>query len=160
MLEATSAEEVRRTLHAYCRLLDARDFDGLVARVYSEDAIDDRKRGRPLRGRAEIAEYFRRASTHLQATAHLLTNVEVDVDTDAGTATASSRVIACHWSIAPDDQPAARPADFVLLGSYDDVLRLTSDGWQITHRVVGALGPAGLLAGSLPAVFAGFGGAS
>jgi ketosteroid isomerase-like protein len=131
-------------------LLDVRDFDALVARVYSEDAIDDRQRAAPLRGRGEIAEYFRRAAKHLQATAHLLTNVDVEVDPTAGTATASSRVIACHWSLPVDDQPAARPADFVLLGTYDDVLRRTPDGWQITHRLVGALGPAGLVAGSLP----------
>ena len=38
----------------------------------------------------------------------------------------------------------ARPADFVLLGSYDDELVRTTDGWRIRRRVVGALGPGGL----------------
>jgi hypothetical protein len=98
------------------------------------DAIDDRQRGEPPHGAVEIVEYSRRAMIHSEGTAHILTNVDVGVDGATGTATASSRVIAHHWSI--------------------------TDGWRITHRVVGVLGPGGLGAGTLPSVFAGFGGAS
>jgi ketosteroid isomerase-like protein len=151
-----ATDEIRATLHAYCRLLDERRLDDLVVRVYAPDAVDDRRRGTPLRGRAEIRAYFARAAGHLRATAHLITNVDVTL-TDADHAAATSRVLAFHWTPESADDPLA-PADFVLLGSYDDELVRTAEGWRIARRVVGALGPAGLAAGRLPEVFAGFGG--
>lgn len=144
---------IRRTLHAYCRLLDERDLDELMSRVYLQDAVDDRQRGTPLAGHEQIRQYFERAFVHVGATAHLLSNIDVTVDGDR--ATSYSRVTAYHWM--PDGEPV-RPADFVLLGSYDDELQRTPAGWRISRRVVGALGPAGLGAGQLPEVFAGFGG--
>lgn len=148
-------DEIRRTLHAYCRLLDERDLDALVLRVYLPDATDDRKRGTPARGHAEIRAYFARAFEHVAATAHLLTNIDIEVSPDATTATSSSRVLAYHWLFGGEP---VREADFVLLGCYDDALVRTDDGWRIAHRVVGALGQGGLAHGTLPSVFAGFGG--
>jgi ketosteroid isomerase-like protein len=148
-----SDSEVRRTLYAYCRLLDERDLDAVISRVYLPDAVDDRKRGTPLTGHEQIRQYFERAFETVAATAHLLSNVEVSVDGDR--ATAYSRVTAYHWTYGGDP---ARPADFVLLGSYDDELVRTAEGWRISRRVVGALGPTGLAAGALPEIFAGFGG--
>jgi ketosteroid isomerase-like protein len=147
---------VHRTLHAYCRLLDERDLDELMQRVYLPDAVDDRKRGTPLHGHEQIRRYFATAFEEVAATAHLLSNIDVEIDPDGLRATAYSRVSAYHWMHGGDP---VRAADFVLLGSYDDVLVHTDDGWRIARRVVGALGQAGLSQGSLPAVFAGFGGA-
>jgi ketosteroid isomerase-like protein len=149
-------DEVRRTLHAYCRLLDERDLDELIPRVYLSDAVDDRSRGTPLQGHDQIRGYFAQALEHVASTAHLLSNIEVDVDADGRRATAYSRVTAYHWMSGGDP---VREADFVLLGSYDDVLVRTDDDWRIAHRVVRALGQAGLSQGVLPAVFSGFGGA-
>lgn len=148
---------VRRTLHAYCRLLDERRLDDLVVEVYAEEAVDDRQRGEALRGRQQIHDYFASALRRLRATVHLLTNVDVEIDSTGQSATASSRVIALHWNepAGPDGPDAA---DFVLLGSYTDQLRLIDGAWLIVHRTVRALGPTGLAAGVLPQVFAGFGG--
>lgn len=148
-------DDVRRTLYAYCRMLDERDLGELMNRVYLPDAVDDRKRGAPLTGHEQIRGYFERAFEQVAATAHLLSNVEVTVD--GGRAASYSRVTAYHWMSGGNP---ARPADFVLLGSYDDELLLTPDGWRISRRLVGALGPAGLVAGELPEVFRGFGGAA
>jgi ketosteroid isomerase-like protein len=148
-----SENEVRRTLNAYCRLLDERDLTALLASVYLPDAIDDRQRGTPLHGHDEIRRYFERAFGQVAATAHLLSNVDVWID--GGRATASSRVTAYHWGY---DGAPNRAADFVLLGSYDDELHRTADGWRIARRRVSALGPTGVAAGQLPEVFAGFGG--
>ncbi len=148
---------VRRTLHAYCRLLDERRLDELVATVYTADAIDDRQRGAAMRGRAEICAYFERAMTNLRATAHLLSNVDVTLDPTGRTAEATSRVTAYHWS-EPAPAGSTGAADFVLLGTYTDRLCRSAGGWLIQHRVVGALGPNGLAVGALPPVFAGFGG--
>jgi ketosteroid isomerase-like protein len=153
--ESNGSDEVRRTLHTYCRRLDERNLDALVDEVYLDDAVDDRQRGVPLRGRAAIKQYFAQALTSLSATAHILSNVDVDVIGD--TARSTSRVTAYHWLNA-DELPAGRGADFVLLGSYDDTLHLTAAGWRIARRMVGALGLSGLASGRLPTVFAGFGG--
>jgi ketosteroid isomerase-like protein len=150
-----AASEVRRTLYAYCRLLDERDLDAVINRVYLPDAVDDRRRGTPLVGHEQIRQYFERAFETVAATAHLLSNVEVSIDGDR--ATAYSRVTAYHWTFGGEP---TRPADFVLLGSYDDELARTPDGWRISRRVVGALGPSGLAAGALPEIFAGFGGST
>jgi ketosteroid isomerase-like protein len=151
----SESDQVRRTLHNYCRLLDERDLDQLLRRVYTSDAVDDRKRGEPLRGHEQIRGYFARAFDHVGATAHLLSNADVVVDGDR--ASAYSRVTAYHWLVGGDP---VRPADFVLLGSYDDALVRTAEGWRITRREVGALGPSGLSAGTLPEVFRGFGGST
>ena len=150
-------DEIRRTLHAYCRLLDERDLDELMRRVYLPDAIDDRKRGAPLRGHVEIRGYFAKAFEHVAATAHLLSNIDIDVAADGSTAASYSRVTAYHWLFGGEP---VREADFVVLGSYDDALVRSDDGWRIARRAVGALGQAGLSQGTLPPVFGGFGGAS
>jgi ketosteroid isomerase-like protein len=149
--------EVRRTLHKYCQLLDERRLEDLVVEVYAEDAVDDRRRAEPFRGRQQIHDYFARALQNLRATAHLLTNIDVTIDATGQAATASSRVIAVHWN-DPPTPGGSEAADFVLLGSYADELRLIDGAWLIVHRTVGALGPTGLASGALPQVFAGFGG--
>ena len=149
----SEADQVRRTLYTYCRTLDERDLDALMNLVYLADAVDDRQRGEPLSGHGQIRAYFERAFEQVAATAHLLSNIEVTIDGER--ASAYSRVTAYHWLHGTDP---VRAADFVLLGSYDDELVRTPDGWRISRRVVGALGPSGLVAGQLPAVFAGFGG--
>jgi ketosteroid isomerase-like protein len=156
MDDAGGADGVRHTLHAYCRRLDQRDLDTLLDEVYLPDAVDDRQRGTPLHGHDAIRDYFAAALSRIHATAHMLSNIDVLVQ--GSTARASSRVTAYHWTTPPTG--AAQPADFVLLGTYDDDLTLTSHGWRISRRVVGALGPTGLAAGRLPEVFAGFGGAT
>lgn len=150
-------DEIRRTLNAYCRLLDERDLDELMRRVYLPDAVDDRRRGTPLKGHPEIRAYFARAFEHVASTAHLLSNVDIEVSADGNTATAYSRVTAYHWLFGGEP---VREADFVVLGTYDDELVRTDDGWRIRRREVGALGQAGLSQGTLPPVFAGFGGAA
>jgi ketosteroid isomerase-like protein len=146
------ADGVRRTLHAYCRMLDERALDRITD-IYAPDAVDDRKRGQPLQGHDEIRAYFQRSFGFIEYTTHILTNIDIEID--GPRATAYSRVTAYHWLSGGD---RVRPADFVLLGSYDDELIGTNSGWRITRRVIGALGPAGLAAGELPDVFAGFGG--
>jgi hypothetical protein len=150
------SEAIRDVLHAYCRMLDTRELDGMLDQVYAADAVDDRRRGSPRRGLEEIRAYFEQSFPLLEATAHLLTNIEVHVDGDR--ARSYSRVLACHWFAANELMGKARPSECVLVGSYTDQLHRFSEGWRIVHREVDVLGPAGLLAGALPLAFRGFGG--
>jgi ketosteroid isomerase-like protein len=153
---ATDVEAVRGVLHAYCRLLDARDLPGLLDQVYAVDAVDDRRRA-VLHGHEAIREYFERAGSIIEGTAHFLVNVDIAVTGDE--ARASSRVLASHWFLDQAHLGPVRPSDCVLIGTYDDRLRRLPQGWRITRRTVGALGPGGLLMGQMPDAFRGFGGA-
>jgi ketosteroid isomerase-like protein len=152
----SDVEAVRAVLHAYCRWLDARDVPTLLDQVYAVDAVDDRRRT-VLRGHGAIGEYFDRAEAIVESTAHFLVNVDIQVSGD--TARASSRVLASHWFLDQAHLGPARPSDCVLIGTYDDVLQRLPQGWRITRRTVGALGPGGLLMGRMPEAFRGFGGA-
>jgi ketosteroid isomerase-like protein len=154
-----AADQVRSTLHAYCRCLDGFDLDALLDEVYAPDVVDDRHHGAPLsghqdvlQGHEDIRRYFTRAFESVEALAHMLTNVDVYVDGDR--ADASSRVLAFHWLRSTSDQGPTRPADFVMMGTYDDELRRTPDGWRITRRDVSMLGLSGLALGTFPAALA------
>jgi hypothetical protein len=149
-------EAVRDVLHTYCRMLDTRNLGGLLDQVYAAEAVDDRRRGTPRRGLEEICAYFEASFRILEATVHLLMNIEVDVDGDE--ARAYSRVLACHWFAGTALMGKARPSECVLIGSYTDRLNRLPQGWRIVHRQVEALGPGGLLAGAMPDAFRGFGG--
>jgi len=92
----------------------------------------------------------------LEATVHLLSNVVIELDGDS--ARASSRVQACHWFAATAGLGPVRASECVLVASYEDRLRRLPQGWRITHRQVTVGGPGGLLSGTMPAAFAGFGG--
>lgn len=156
---AVTSDQIRATLHAYCRHLDAFDLDALLAEVYTPDAVDDRSTGAPLsghqailRGHDDIRAYFTRAFDTVEALAHLLTNVDVRFDGER--AITSSRVLAFHWLRTTADQGPARPTDFVMMGTYDDELRLTPDGWRISRRKVSMLGVSGFALGTFPGTLA------
>jgi hypothetical protein len=155
-MEKGDLEAVRDVLHRYCRLLDGGAIDDLLTGVYTPDAVDDRQRGDPLRGHDAIRPYLAAALELCQATAHLLANVEIDIAGDE--AASSSRVMASHWFVGTAMLGVHRPADCVLVATYDDHLTRGPDGWRIDHRRVSALGPGGLLFGSMPTAFNGFAG--
>ncbi len=149
-------EGIRETLYRYCRLLDERQPLELVRSVYLPEAVDDRQRGAPRRGHDELIAYFEAALVLLEATVHLLSNVEIELHGD--TATTRSRVVASHWFVGSALFGKVRPAECVLVGAYEDTLVRQADGWRISHRLVRALGPGGLLFGQMPEAFRGFGG--
>jgi ketosteroid isomerase-like protein len=156
---AAAADQIRATLHAYCRCIDGFDIDALLDEVYTPDAVDDRHLGAPLgghqdvlHGHDDIRAYFSRAFESVEAIAHLLTNVDVWVEGER--ATTSSRVLAFHWLRSTSDQGPTRPADFVMMGTYDDQLVLTPDGWRISRRDVSMLGVSGFALGTFPGALA------
>jgi ketosteroid isomerase-like protein len=156
---ADVADQIRATLHAYCRCIDAFDIDALLDEVYTPDAVDDRHAGAPLsghqdvlRGHDDIRAYFASAFESVEALAHLLTNVDVRVDGERATTT--SRVLAFHWLRSTSEDGPTRAADFVMMGTYDDQLSLTHDGWRICRRDVSMLGVSGFALGTFPGALA------
>ncbi|WP_430784110.1 nuclear transport factor 2 family protein [Actinoplanes sp. G11-F43] len=101
--------------------MDTRDWELLVA-GYDPDAHGDYTSA-SADGRDAIVESARGFLTPLDATQHLLGNVEVDLDGD--TATTHATFIAQH---------VRDGARFLMGGNYDDTLRRTPTGWQIVNR--------------------------
>ena len=149
---------IRAVLHRYCRYLDLRRPDLVAQEVYTADAVDDRGRHHVPTGRAEIEAMFRAALESLEATAHVLGSISVDVDGDR--ATSEAYVTAWHWSQGPPGLPATRPADFALVAVYLDEFVRTPAGWRVRHRRLQVAGPGGVALGELPDRFRGFGGVS
>ncbi len=148
--------DIEDVLHLYCTLLDNRRPDLLVTEVYAPDAVDDRRRGTLRQGTEELQDYFTAALGVLEATVHLLSNVVIRLDGED--ARASSRVQACHWFAATARLGPVRACECVLVATYDDEFHRFSYGWRITRRQVTVGGPGGLLTGTMPAAWAGFGG--
>jgi hypothetical protein len=148
-------EEIRALQHRYGRLLDLNQPHAVAHEVFTEDAIDDRGRVPVPVGRVAIEEMFTRALKQFAATAHVISNVEIELDGDE--ATSSTYVTAWHWSDDGTDA-VVRPADFALIAVYEDALMRTSAGWRISHRRIRPLGVGGLAAGTMPDSIRGFGG--
>ncbi|GAA2469227.1 nuclear transport factor 2 family protein [Winogradskya humida] len=108
-------------LYRVARAMDTRDWD-LLAACYAPDAQGDYTNA-SADGRAAIVASTRGFLSLLDATQHLLGNVEVTLDGD--TATTHATFIAQH---------VRGGSQFLLGGNYDDTLRRTADGWQITNR--------------------------
>ena len=107
-------------------------------------------------GHEAIREYFERAGSIIEGTAHFLVNVDIAVTGDE--ARASSRVLASHLVSRPGPSGPGPAVGLALIGTYDDRLRRLPQGWRITVVRSGALVPAASSWGSLPDAFHGFGG--
>jgi SnoaL-like domain len=152
-------EEIRALQYRYGRLLDFKQPHEVATQIFAEDAIDDRGRIPVPVGRVAIEEMFTLALQQFEATAHVISSVEIELDGDE--ATSSTYVTAWHWNAGGSehsDAAAVRPADFALIAIYHDRLRRTTDGWRIAHRTIRPLGVGGLATGAMPASIRGFGG--
>lgn len=128
---------IEGVLKRYCFLVDKRDVDGIIREVFAGNGSDDHGEG-PRRGAAELERWFRDNLANIATSAHLLSNVVVDVEGDV--ARASSYVTAWVWTVAAEDGNASREATYVVVARYEDRLVRTSSGWLIAERIVGPAG--------------------
>jgi ketosteroid isomerase-like protein len=112
--------------------VDAQDYDAFVA-LFTEDATLVRPGGPVLTGRAEILQAYRSKDPH-RMTHHLICNHQVTL---TAAEQAKSR---CKVLLYASDQrraltPQGRQADAQqMAGVIEDVLVLTTQGWQIQKR--------------------------
>jgi ketosteroid isomerase-like protein len=154
--QLSDESDIRKVLSRYCQQVDARDPALVASAVFTEDAIDDHGRPDPPQGRAAIEAMLRRAFEHLEATAHMTSNSDIEVNGDS--AHARTYVTAWHWMKSSAHLGLTRPADFVVVAVYNDDFRREPEGWRIAHRRLEPLGPGGVGSGVLPEAFRGFGG--
>lgn len=143
----TDRELIAETLYAYATCIDKGEPEGMAREVFARDAVVDLGYG-VWDGPEEIVRQFAAEIETFDGSAHVLTNMRVDLDGD--TASSSIYVTAWHWNKAEGADPG-RPVDFVTVGVYLDKLRREAAGWRIVHRRFRRLGPSAIALGALPA---------
>jgi len=142
-------QEIEDLLIRYCTLVDRRDVDALVESVFADDAVDNHGLG-IWSGRIGLHEGFTWVLSRFAGTVHQITNVVITLEGDRAT----SRCYVTGWHWLPHEgrerRPAGGPADFVVVGAYDDSLERRSHGWRIVHRTFRQVGHSVVGAGALP----------
>jgi hypothetical protein len=120
---------VSALVHAYAERLDRGDLDG-VADLFARAVWRSAQAPNGIRGRDAIRHVYDgvRLTAGSPRTRHLLTDLVVDVDETAGTATATCAFTVIH---APVDG-VPRP---ILAGRYRDAFARDGDAWHFTERV-------------------------
>ena len=124
-----AGDAIRNLLGEYCERIDAGDFDGVGA-LFADGALAD-DAGRELARGAEGVAAFYSAGTRLHAgsprTKHLVTNVVLDVDEEAGRASARSSYLVLQQV---DDGPL-QP---IITGRYHDRFERAASRWRFVER--------------------------
>lgn len=119
--ELADRADITEVIYAVARAMDTRDWD-LLAACYAPDAQGDYTNA-AADGRDAIVVSTRGFLDALDATQHLVGNIEVSLKGDI--ATTHATFIAQH---------VRTEGQFLLGGNYDDTLRRTADGWKIINR--------------------------
>jgi len=124
-----SEAEIRALLDAYCERLDAGDFDG-VAELFRQGVFRS-PRGTNLEGATAVRSQYDAVILYddgTPRTKHVLGTVIVDVDDQAGTASAR-----CAFTVF---QAVAGPPRPVLTGRYHDRFERVDGAWCFRERFV------------------------
>jgi ketosteroid isomerase-like protein len=128
----SDAEAVRALVVAYAERLDAGDLDGLAALFADAVVVRPAGRGGALVGRDAVRRLYApviRYEDGTPRTQHVLSNLEVAVDPEAGTATSH-----CVFTVLQ-----ARPSGGlgpVLSGRYQDRFARVDGRWRFVERAI------------------------
>ena len=127
-LEILLAErEIARAVTRFARAMDARDWPELH-RIMLPDATAELGTG-TLHRPGEVEAAIRSFLDDCGPTQHLLGNMLIDIDLDAGTASSRTYVSDLHLGVGE-----MRGLSFSTLGDYHDQWRLTDGVWRMSHR--------------------------
>jgi uncharacterized protein (TIGR02246 family) len=128
---ASDAEAVRALVMAYAERLDAGDLDGVVA-LFADAVVRPALSGGALVGREAVRRLYEpviRYADGTPRTKHVLSNLEVVVDAEAGTAT--SRCVFTVLQARPDTGLGP-----VLAGRYQDRFARVDGRWRFVERAI------------------------
>jgi hypothetical protein len=124
-----AAQAVRNRLGEYCERMDLGDWPGVGA-LFAHGALAD-EHGTVLAAGADAVEAFYRSGTQLHdgtpRTKHLVLNTILEVDEDAGTASARSSYLVLQ-------QPPGGELRPIITGRYSDAFERAEDTWRFTER--------------------------
>ena len=125
-----SYEQIRNLLGRYTECMDLGDFDGLAS-LFTEAVMSDFEGNEIGRGFDAIkANYVNGTQMYdgRPGTKHVTTNVQIEVDEDAGTAWAKSAYVVFQATPKLPLQP-------IITGRYSDEFARDADGtWHFTVR--------------------------
>jgi hypothetical protein len=124
-------QQIADLLTLYSRHLDEGDIDRLIRDVYTPDGIDNHGE-RDVTGHDDLHAWFTEVRSNFLGCRHTTTNLVITVDGDSGTA--RSNLTAWVWTKAKHDDNPLRPADYVIVLDYVDIVRRTEAGWRIQRR--------------------------
>ncbi|GAA5049356.1 nuclear transport factor 2 family protein [Erythrobacter westpacificensis] len=125
--------DVTRLIHQYVWANDAQDWERCAA-LYTEDAVFRRPSGGdPVVGREAILASFTARPPRAQR--HVMANALVDVVSDTE-ARAKSVIVLYMGDAAEEGLPVQDPKS-PLIGTFEDRVVLTGDGWRFAERTGG-----------------------
>jgi hypothetical protein len=123
------AQAVRNLLGEYCERMDVGDWPG-VGQLFAHGALAD-EHGAVLAAGTDAVAAFYRTGTQLHdgspRTKHLVLNTILDVDDEAGTATARSSYLVLQ-------QPPGGELRAIITGRYRDTFERADSAWRFTER--------------------------
>jgi SnoaL-like protein len=124
--------EIAELITRYAALNDAADWEA-VAALYTEDGRMNRPTAPQefIHGRGAILQAFRDRPARIAR--HIVANVLVTLE-GAARASASSQILLFSGRIAPAGGLPVQSAQPPLVGSYQDQLIHTSQGWRFFER--------------------------
>jgi hypothetical protein len=123
--------EITALVNSYALLLDRGDVDA-VAALFARSTWRSEPEGHVLRGVEEIRPVYEQLVAHEAGprTKHLLTNLTVDVASEASTASAH-----CYWTVLQNVAPG-RPITIILSGQYTDSFKKIDGAWCFADRLI------------------------
>ncbi len=125
-----SYHAIMSLLYRYAEYMDAADFDA-VAELFGDAVLTNEGVDGEVRGGEAIGRLYRRTNrVHDDGTLrtrHVTTNVIVDIDEAAGTASARSAFVVLQ-------QTSSLPLQPIVTGRYRDRFTCGADGWQFAQR--------------------------
>lgn len=141
-MSGEARHEIAALVHAYAERIDGGDFEG-VADLLADAEVTAEGTDRRWRGRDEVLGLYesgtRRYPDGTPRTKHVTTNLVVDVDEAAGTATARSYYTVLQ---AVPGELALQP---IVAGRYRDRFERVGEAWRFAgrHLVVDLVGDLG-----------------
>lgn len=129
MAGRSDRDEITELVHAYARLLDAGDLDG-VAALFEDAVWRADSTGQEARGVAQVRALYDgvRLYDGSPRTKHLMTNLDVEVEPGGALATARSSFTVLQ-GVTPGE-----PIQVVLAGQYLDRFLRTQGRWRFAER--------------------------
>jgi hypothetical protein len=117
--------EIVAVLVRYARAVDTRDW-ALFRTCFTDDVTADYGEIGSWQGTGDLVAFMDRAHAGMGPTQHRLSNFLVEVHGDRATSVTYVHVVAVL---------ASGPDDWIdTIGTYEDALVRTSDGWRISRR--------------------------
>jgi hypothetical protein len=125
--------DISALVHSYATLLDQGEMDGVSA-LFEHATWRSEPGGTVLRGSAEVRPVYEELTVPEGGprTKHLLTNLTVEVEPEATTASSH-----CYWTVLHNVRAGA-PITMIFSGQYTDKFEKVDGKWRFTDRLITA----------------------